>query len=54
MRSVSLAPNHLGCLLDEALPDRRVVMFTRRRTILATTQPTDTRSGEGLWILAYE
>jgi len=47
-------PQDVRRLLDEVLPDRRVVMFTRRRAILATTQPTDTRGGEGLWILAYE
>ena len=47
-------PRDVRRLLDEVLPDRRVVMFTRRRTILATTQPAQTRGGEGLWILAYE
>ncbi len=47
-------PQDVRRLLDDVLPDRRVVMFTRRRTLLAATQPIETRGGEGLWILAYE
>ncbi len=53
-RGPHVEPRDIRRLLDDVLPERRVVVFTRHRTILAATEPADTRGAEGLWILEFE
>jgi 4-amino-4-deoxy-L-arabinose transferase len=53
-RGPHVEPGDIRRLLDDTLPDRRVVVFTRHRTILAATEPADTRGAEGLWVLEFE
>jgi len=47
-------PADVRRMLENELPTRRVVVFTRNLDLVAATHPAEKRGVEGLWILAYE